>query len=130
MPGILIVDDSPTVRHFLKLGLSRLAVPCDEAADGRQALEKLAAGSYDLVFCDINMPVLGGFALLAELQRMPGHPPVVMVTTEGAIEEQRRALELGAACYLTKPVQLPALQEAARRFLPALRGTPAGKSKP
>ncbi len=112
MAKILIVDDSPTVRQLLKLGLSRLpGVTCDEAADGREALHKLDGGPFDLVLCDVNMPVLGGLGLLDELRQRPAlkELPVIMVTTEGALEDQERALEKGASAYLTKPIQLPRL---------------------
>ncbi|MHB1847218.1 MAG: response regulator [Deltaproteobacteria bacterium] len=125
LPNILIVDDSPTVRQFMKIGLSRLPAKCDDATDGRVALEMLAAGRYDLIFCDINMPTMGGFAFLEALRQRPAPPPVVMVTTEGALEEQQHAMSLGASFFLTKPVQLPKLLEVARRLLAAAPAVPA-----
>ncbi len=122
LPKILVIDDSPLVRQFLKLGLSQLPATCDDAPNGREGLSKIASAKYDLVFCDINMPVLDGLSFLAELKTQPGAPPVVMVTTEGATDEQQRASQLGAAFYLTKPVQLPKLLEVARRLLATSTG--------
>ncbi len=129
MCTVLVVDDSTTVRQLLKLGLARIpGMVCEDAQDGSEALSKLAARKFDLVFCDINMPVLDGLAFLGELKKQPDHPPVVMVTTEGAQDDQKRAMELGAAYYLTKPVQLPQVLEVARRFLPQEPAPQKGKA--
>ncbi len=105
---VLIVDDSAVVRQVLKFGLGRiLPVATQEAADGQQALELAERDRFDLILCDINMPVLDGLAFLARIRERPayGSVPVVMVTTEGDLASRDAALAGGASGYLTKPLQ-------------------------
>jgi two-component system chemotaxis response regulator CheY len=118
---ILLVDDSATIRQLLKFGLSRLEnASCDEAADGQQALKMVEKQHYDLILIDINMPVMDGLKMLEELRRKPEHvaTPVVIITTEGAATDQRKAMERGANAYLTKPVQIPKFLEVVSGLLP------------
>ncbi len=117
---ILLVDDSATIRQLLKFGLSRIEnATCDEAADGQQALKMIEKQRYDLILADINMPVMDGLKMLEELKRRPQHMaiPVVIITTEGAAADQKKAMERGANAYLTKPVQIPRFLEVVQGFL-------------
>ncbi|UCE87351.1 MAG: response regulator [Deltaproteobacteria bacterium] len=117
---ILIVEDSPTVRHFLGFALRRLRdVDVVEAVDGMDGLRKLTGDHFDLALVDINMPVMDGLKLIhlirgeESIQDMP----VVVVTTEGGSEDRERALALGANEYLTKPVQTGRLLEVVQGLL-------------
>ena len=117
---LLIIDDSPTIIQLLRFGLARIpGVVCEEAGNGQQALQLLSQQPFDLILCDINMPVMDGFTFLEQFRRLPGcdRIPVVMITTEGSVEDQERAMKCGATAYLTKPVQIPKLLETVKRFL-------------
>ena len=105
---ILIVEDSPTMRQLLVFALRRLKeVEIVEAQDGMDGLRKVSSDHFDLALIDINMPVMDGLKLISlirgddELREIP----IVVITTEGANEDRRRALELGANEYLCKPIQ-------------------------
>jgi two-component system chemotaxis response regulator CheY len=103
---ILVADDSTTVRHLISVMLSRYYV-CDitEAADGADAWSKLAAGKFDLLVTDVNMPRMTGLALVQKLREEAKNSiPVIIVTTKGAERDQKKGLAVGADAYITKPV--------------------------
>jgi len=109
----LIVDDSRFVRGFLRGMLEERGFACDEAADGRAALELLHGDlSFRLALVDWNMPVMNGLEMLRQL-RADGFSDlkVMMVTTEAENDYIVRALEAGADEYLMKPFDDLALDE-------------------
>ena len=116
----LVVDDSATMRRQLALALQRISgLRAVEASDGAEAWRALSAGTFDILLTDVNMPVLDGLKLIA-LVRAGGHHqriPVVVITTEGAEADRRRAIGLGADTYLVKPVQAHQVVDAVKRLL-------------
>ena len=105
---ILIVEDSPTMRQLLVFALRRLkGVEIVEAQDGMDGLRKVSGEHFDLALIDINMPVMDGLKLISLIRGDEAlkEIPIVVITTEGASEDRRRALELGANEYLCKPIQ-------------------------
>ena len=116
----LVVDDSPAMRKQLCYALARLeGVATTEAGDGAEAWRKLASASFDVLLTDINMPVLDGLKLISLVRQGGPHQriPVVVITTEGAEADRRRAMALGASAYLIKPVQAPQVVEAVKGLL-------------
>jgi two-component system chemotaxis response regulator CheY len=106
--NILIVDDSATMRQFVRRAVQLSGVPVAEvleAANGREALALLDANEIDALFIDLNMPVMSGPELLRELQRQGRTMPVrVVVSTDGS-EARRREMEGLAQWYVNKPVR-------------------------
>jgi two-component system chemotaxis response regulator CheY len=105
---ILIVEDSPTMRQLLVFALRRLkGVEIVEAQDGMDGLRKVSGEHFDLALIDINMPVMDGLKLISLIRGDSSlrDIPIVVITTEGASEDRRRAIELGANEYLCKPIQ-------------------------
>ena len=103
----LVVEDSPTMRQLLAFTLKRFkGSRIVEAGDGVDALKKLAQETVDMMLVDINMPVMDGLKLLSIVRQNPSyrHIPVIIITTEGAEEDRKRGLALGADAYITKPV--------------------------
>ena len=104
----LIVEDSPTMRQLLVFSLRRLK-ECRiiEAVDGVDALKKLTTERVDLVITDINMPMMDGLKLIALIRgdARTKSLPIIIVTTEGAEEDRKRGLALGADAYIPKPIQ-------------------------
>ena len=116
----LIVDDSPTMRQLIVFALKRVPeLDIMEAADGVDALKKLPGQKFDLVLCDINMPIMDGLKLLSLMKSNPVYKeiPVVMITTEGAAEDRDKGLALGARAYLPKPIQTNTLLKVVRDIL-------------
>jgi len=113
--NILLVDDHALVRA----GLKRLLAPlCDgeilEAADGRDALAKLRNARPDLVILDLNLPGLGGLELLRRMIQM-GAGPILVLSMHAEPLYAKRALEAGAAGYMTKNASPDELLTAVRR---------------
>ena len=106
----LVVEDSPMMRQLLVFALSRVKqLRVTEADDGVDGLKKLAAGKFDIILTDINMPIMDGLKLVKRVRTDPIHKdvPIVIITTESAEEDRQRALALGANAYITKPIQAP-----------------------
>lgn len=116
----LVVDDSPTMRQLVVFALKRVPeLDIVEAFDGVDALKKLPGQKFDLVLCDINMPIMDGLKLLSLMKNNPVYKeiPVVMVTTEGAAEDRDKGMALGAYAYLPKPIQTNNLLKVVREIL-------------
>ena len=116
----LVVDDSPTMRQLVVFALKRVPeLDIVEASDGVDALKKLPGQKFDLVLCDINMPIMDGLKLLSLMKNNPVYKeiPVVMITTEGAAEDRDKGLALGAQAYLPKPIQTNNLLKVVREIL-------------
>lgn len=110
MPTALIVEDSPTMRQLLVFALRRVrGLEVIEADDGVDALRKLVGTKLDIILTDINMPVMDGLKLVRRVRSDEAlkHIPIIIITTEGAVEDRMRAIELGANAYITKPIQAP-----------------------
>jgi len=118
--NILIVEDSPTMRQLISFALKRIrGVRIVEAGDGVDGLKKISAEKFDMIFTDINMPVMDGLKLISLVREDATHKgiPIVVITTEGAQEDRQRALALGADDYITKPIQPNSILEVAKQLL-------------
>jgi two-component system chemotaxis response regulator CheY len=117
---VLIVEDSPTMRQLIVFALKRLrGLNIVEANDGVDGLKKLSSDKFDLIFTDINMPIMDGLKLVSLVRNDAGYKqvPIVIITTEGASEDRERALALGANDYITKPIQTTQILDVAKRLL-------------
>ena len=128
----LIVEDSPMMRQLLVFALSRVKqIKVTEADDGVDGLKKLAAGKFDIILTDINMPIMDGLKLVKRVRTDPVHKdvPIVIITTESAEEDRQRALSLGANAYITKPIQAPQVIAKVRELL-GIESSPPSSSMP
>jgi len=108
---LLVVDDSETNRTLLNRRLTRLGHTVEEAASGREALERIEAEELDVVLLDIMMPEMSGVEVLTAVRRRrsPADLPIVMVTARDASADLVESLRLGANDYVTKPIDFPVL---------------------
>jgi two-component system chemotaxis response regulator CheY len=116
----LVVDDSSAMRSELAHALRRIGgMGTVEAANGAEAWRTLSSAAFDVVLTDVNMPLLDGLKLVALVRASGPHQrvPIVVVTTEGAEPDRRRALGLGASAYLVKPVQESQVVDTVRALL-------------
>jgi DNA-binding response OmpR family regulator len=114
---VLVVDDEASIRELLQKTLALADYEVDSAQDGRVALDRLRAGSYDLLITDLKMPGVDGLAVIREARRYRPDLPIIIITgfsTEAAAIE---AIELGVAGYLTKPFRIPKVLATAAKAL-------------
>jgi DNA-binding response OmpR family regulator len=125
---ILVVDDEPRMRRFIRMNLDLEGYRVIEADNGLEAVNRVREDLPDLVLLDIMMPEIDGFEAL-RLIRQTSNVPVIMLTVKGDEEDRVKGLELGADDYVTKPFSP---RELASRIKAVLRRsempTPAEES--
>lgn len=106
-PRILVVDDE-AVNRLLLSRILRANAEIVEAADGMQALDRLAAGTFDLVLLDIMMPRMDGFQVLKAIRSTPETTdlPVILISALTENDNIVRGLQLEANDYITKPIDI------------------------
>ena len=109
---VLIVDDSPTVRHQLTVALSRTGLVCDPAASAEEALERLSRQHYDLALVDVVMPGVDGYKLTRQMRRRHRGLPVIILTSRSSPFDLARGALAGCDSYLVKPVPWRQLEAA------------------
>jgi CheY-like chemotaxis protein len=118
--SILVVEDSELTRDVLHQFLRERDYLVLEAANGRDALQRVAQSRPDLVITDLEMPVLDGFELIRQLRQGPETKeiPIIVLSTRGSEADRQRAASLGADAYLVKATfREEALIELLGRFL-------------
>jgi two-component system, chemotaxis family, chemotaxis protein CheY len=106
MKRILVVDDSTPVRAAIRRILENFGFSVEEAANGEIALERCAANpGFDLVICDIAMPIMDGFTVVERLREDErfAELPIIICSTSTSFASIRCALELGANEFIMKP---------------------------
>ncbi|MEK8048689.1 PAS domain S-box protein [Ideonella sp. DXS22W] len=120
---ILVAEDNPANQKVIAFQLRKLGFDPDIVGDGQQALERLRAGRYDLVFTDLHMPVMDGYAFTtAWRQQEPAQAPrlpVVALTANAQSGEDAHCRRAGMDDFLTKPTSLDKLSALLARWLPA-----------
>jgi DNA-binding NtrC family response regulator len=106
MGKILIIDDEKAIRRALREILEFEDFSVEEAENGKEGLEKAIATSYDIIFCDIKMPVLDGMDVLDGLSKAKVESPVIIISGHGNIETAVQALKKGAFDFIEKPLDL------------------------
>lgn len=122
MNRVLIVDDAATVRMYHRSILEADGFEVEEAVNGLEAIERALASAsdraFDLYLVDINMPRLDGYGFLRALRSESIYQaPAVMVSTEGADQDEEEAYRAGANAYMTKPIRPEELRVVARMLV-------------
>jgi two-component system chemotaxis response regulator CheY len=120
MPNILVVEDSPTMRQLISFTVKRIPESrVIEATDGVDALKKLSSEKIDIILADINMPIMDGLKLVSLVRGNASYKniPIIIITTEGAEEDKKKAIAIGANAYLTKPIQTQELLRLVNNYI-------------
>lgn len=106
----LVIDDDSDDRELFSEALASVdpEIVCDQATDGAEALKRLIGQEIDkpdIVFLDINMPVMNGWQFLTRLknEELYKNIPVIVYTTSSNLKDRMIADDLGALCFITKP---------------------------
>ena len=129
---VLVVEDQPLNREVAEGMLAALGLGCDTAANGREALEKLARERFDAVLMDCEMPVMDGFSAtraLREREAGAARLPVIALTADATPQGRAACLAAGMDDYLAKPFTREALHAMLARWLPdESRGRERGRA--
>lgn len=106
MSKILIIDDERSIRRALREILEFENFEVHEAENGKEGLEKMLSTTFDMVFCDIKMPLMDGMEVLEEIQKAKLDVPVIMISGHGNIETAVDAIKKGAFDFIEKPLDL------------------------
>lgn len=117
MPKVLVVEDDDNMREIIVDWLEAEHYSVEESANGKDAQDKLAVYSYDLVILDWQLPELSGLDLLKKLRAQGDKTPVIMLTGKKLIDEKELGLDSGADDYLTKPFHVKELTARIRSLL-------------
>jgi len=119
---VMVVDDSALIHQMYKMALQRYKCTIITAKNGQAALDLLAQHpDIDLILLDINMPIMNGLEFLGKIKDLGSYSriPIIIQSTEGKEEDTKRGMDLGAAAYVTKPVQTGALHNLIEKLVPA-----------
>jgi CheY-like chemotaxis protein/HPt (histidine-containing phosphotransfer) domain-containing protein len=126
---ILLAEDNPVNQAFMLRLLQKLGHTPVLAGNGREAVALSQVQKFDLVFMDMQMPELDGFAATAEIRRREqtsgGHIPIVAMTAHALKGDRERCLAAGMDGYVSKPVKFELVQQEIERFCGALVTRPA-----
>lgn len=120
---VLVVDDDPVIGKSFQRVLSGKGYAVITAADGEEALKKLSAEAYDVVFADIRMPGISGIEVARQLKKSQPWLPVVIVTGYGTQENETRAEAVGVSGFLRKPLSPAMIENAAKITLATTSGS-------
>jgi two-component system response regulator (stage 0 sporulation protein F) len=123
---ILVVDDEEGARDLFSTILTDEGYDVSVADGGEAALSLFKSGHFNLVITDIKMPVMDGLQLLQEIRKMGSNTDVIMVTAYGEVESYLKAMSLGAAEYINKPIRIKELKRIVHKILTEQRARLGG----
>jgi DNA-binding NtrC family response regulator len=106
MAKILIIDDERAIRRALREILEFEGFEIDEAENGKEGVDKAKSGLYEIIFCDIKMPLMDGMEVLDELIKTKVETPLIMISGHGNIDTAVQAIKKGAFDFIEKPLDL------------------------
>jgi DNA-binding NtrC family response regulator len=121
---ILVVDDEEGARELFNTILTDEGYDVTLANNGTDALARMQGDVYDLVVTDIKMPGMDGLQLLQELRKTGSKADVIMVTAYGEVESYLKAMSLGAAEYINKPIRIKELKRIVHKVLTERKARP------
>lgn len=101
-PRILVIDDEPEIRRFLRTSLAAHEFRVIEAATGQEALRQAAESPPDVILLDLGLPDIDGFQVIEQIRGW-SRVPIIVVSARGQEDDKITALDAGADDYLTKP---------------------------
>jgi chemosensory pili system protein ChpA (sensor histidine kinase/response regulator) len=118
-PKVMVVDDSISIRKYVQRFLDRMGYDVEVASDGMEALNIMGRMKFDAVITDLEMPVMHGYDLMAEIKKNPAlmNIPIIVLTSRAGEKHRQKALEMGAQDYLVKPFEEQEMLGALKKLL-------------
>lgn len=105
MGKVLVADDAGLIRMVARKAIEEAGHEAVVVENGEEGLEAMKHHQFNLIFSDVNMPVLGGFDMVAKIKEVRAyrHIPIVMLTTESSAELKEKGKALGVKAWMLKP---------------------------
>ena len=119
MAQILIIDDSSAIRKLVAFTLADAGHEVTSAENGEAGLHFAESGQYDLILCDVNMPVMDGITTVTNLRKMENYrfTPVLYLTTEASRPMKEKGRTAGASGWIIKPFKPDKLIQLIGKFV-------------
>ena len=118
---VLLVEDNPDNQDLYRRMLREAGAFVAVAANGQIAIDMANEGQFDLVFMDLQMPLVDGYEAIQRLRGQGKRFPIIALTAHGMSSDKERCLQLGCNDYLVKPVAIGQILKSIDRFIPAQR---------
>ena len=122
---ILLAEDNPINQKVARRLLERLGYVVEVAVNGREAVQKWAAGGFDLILMDCQMPEMDGYEATRRIRSTEAgrsHIPIVAVTANAMVGDREKCLGCGMDAFVPKPIKTEVLTETIEHFLAAAAG--------
>ncbi|MEM7656585.1 MAG: PAS domain S-box protein [Bacteroidota bacterium] len=117
---VLIVEDNAINQKVAARSLKKLGLEAEVAGNGEEALDALELATYDLIFMDMQMPVMDGLTATREIRRRypddPRQPLIIAMTANAMAEDRQRCLDAGMNDYISKPIRLDDIRNALQEW--------------
>ncbi|MCM0042460.1 MAG: ATP-binding protein [Algoriphagus sp.] len=125
---ILIAEDNDLNLQLMGLMFKQLGYGFEVAKNGKEAVEKVIAQDFDLVFMDVQMPIMNGLEATEEIRKLPQGKQLILIglSANAFEDDQNKALEVGMDDYLTKPLRLAVLAGKLEQYYRKLKVQPQG----
>jgi PAS domain S-box-containing protein len=126
---ILIAEDNDLNLQLMGMMFKQLGYGFEVAKNGKEAVEKVIAQEFDLVFMDVQMPVMNGLEATEEIRKLPQGKQLILIglSANAFEDDQKKALEVGMDDYLTKPLRLAVLAGKLEQYYRKLKVQPQGR---
>jgi signal transduction histidine kinase/DNA-binding response OmpR family regulator len=125
-PWVLLVEDNEVNRKVGERVLKRIGMEVDLAVDGLEAVSKVSANDYDLIFLDIQMPNLDGFGATAQIRALPNErrrrTPIIAMTANAMVGDREACIEAGMDDYVSKPINKESLAMVVEKWIGGAQG--------
>lgn len=118
-PRILLAEDNEMNRKVVQLMLEKKGFSCDEAENGREAINKILENGYDIVLMDCQMPILDGFLAtkeIREIEKAKSHTIIIAMTASAMEGDREKCLLAGMDDYVSKPIDYTSLIEKVNKY--------------
>ncbi|UJP05223.1 MAG: response regulator [Nitrosomonas sp.] len=119
--NILLAEDNPVNQEVAKAMLQHLGIDVTITENGKQAIDFLEAGQYDLILMDCQMPVMDGYEATRLIRQRSNKIPIIALTANATEEDRQRCLSMGMDDFLSKPYSIDQLEQKISTWLPKER---------
>ena len=114
----LIVDDEPGNLNLTEIQLSRMGLDIVSVNNGQQAIDMALSQPFDMIFMDIQMPIIDGFVATSRIREYGVNTPIIALTAYAFDEDRQKCLDAGCDDYISKPVDPDIMHEIVKKYCP------------